>query len=235
MLQKNQMYEVYEEESAYLPRERMEKYGEKMLSNQELLALILRTGTKEESVYALAQRVLEVFPNLYAFKSASLEEFQAIKGIGKAKSIELKAVIEFGRRIQLANQEFGEKVCSSYSLGQRLIQELKDYPQEHFIAIFLNTKNQIIRQKTLFVGSLNHSIAHPREIYRDAVKFSAASIIVAHNHPSGNREPSKNDYAITKKIAEAGEAVGIPLLDHLVIGKESYFSMREEGKFFDGK
>jgi DNA repair protein RadC len=223
-------YIVKEEVEPFLPRERLEKYGEKMLSNQELLAIILGHGTHNETVYSLSQRVLETFENLYYFKMASLEELREIKGIGKVKSVEIKAMIELGRRIDQANTQAGMSVHSSFSLAQKMIIKLKDYQEEHLVVIFLNTKNQIIREKTMFVGSLDQSIAHPREIFREAVKFSAASIIVVHNHPSGNVTPSKNDYEVTERIKKAGDMVGIKLLDHLIVGKKEYFSMREEGK-----
>ncbi|MDR1013153.1 MAG: DNA repair protein RadC [Lactobacillales bacterium] len=210
------------------PRERLERCGEQKLSNQELLAIILRTGSHNESVHVLAQKILEQYQSLYAFKMASLEELQQIKGIGRNKAILLKAMIELGRRIHFSTCECSEKVISSGELAQRLIEQMKDFEQEHFLVIFLNTKNLIIKEMTLFIGSLNHSIAHPREIFKEALKISAASVILAHNHPSGEAKPSVADIKLTQRIEKASLVIGVRLLDHLIIGKKKYFSMHEQ-------
>ena len=223
------MYTVQESLFDMLPQERLEKMGEKALSNSELLAIILRTGTKEDNVFHLSQRVFDKFQNLHDFKQASLEELRSITGVGKVKSAQIKAMIELGKRIQIANQELGEKITSSFSLAQSLIAQTKDYKQEHLIVIYLNTQNMVIRRKTVFVGTLNSSIAHPREIFREAVKFSASSIILAHNHPSTDPQPSSNDKSLTKQIQEAGNTMGIPLIDHLIVGNDDYYSFRENG------
>jgi len=212
-----------------MPRERLEKYGEQKLSNQELLAIILRTGNRDESVHVLSQKILEQYESLHAFKMASLEDLQQIKGIGRNKAILLKAMIELGRRIHFSTCEYGKKVVSSSGLARRLIEQMKDFEQEHFLVIFLNTKNLIIKETTLFIGSLNKSIAHPREIFKEALKVSAASVILVHNHPSGDANPSMADIKLTLRIEKASFAIGIKLLDHLIIGKKEYCSMREQG------
>ncbi|MCD5003288.1 DNA repair protein RadC [Enterococcus saccharolyticus] len=212
-----------------LPRERLLEFGEKALSNQELLAILLRTGSKPYHVLELAGMILSEFPNLYELKSASLNELQQIRGVGKIRAIELKAMMELGARIQQANQQKYGKVQSSFGLAQQLIEELKDSHQEHLICLYLNTKNEIIHRKTLFIGSLNQSIAHPREIYREAVRCSAARIICSHNHPSGTPAASVNDRLFTKRLKECGEMMGIELLDHLIVGSDGYVSLREEG------
>lgn len=168
------------------PRERLLREGEKHLSDQELLAIILRNGSRQQNVMELAGSILREYPALYDLKHATLQELQQFKGIGKTRAIELKAMMEFGHRINRALQPKMGKVQSSLSLGQQLITELKDYHQEHLVAFFLNTKNEIISQKTIFIGSLNQSIAHPREIFREAVRISAARVVLGHNHPSGN-------------------------------------------------
>lgn len=167
------------------PRERLLEFGEKALSDQELLAILLRTGSKPYNVLELAGLILAAFPNLYELKSASLYELQQIRGVGQIRAIELKAMMELGSRIHQIRQPKYGKVQSSYGLAQQLIDEFKDYHQEHLVCLYLNTKNEITHRKTLFIGSLNQSIAHPREIYREAVRCSAARIICAHNHPSG--------------------------------------------------
>ncbi|MFD2728446.1 RadC family protein [Enterococcus camelliae] len=213
------------------PRERLVEVGERALSNQELLAIILRTGSKPYTVFELAQLLLEEFPDLYTLKDASLSELQRIPGVGMIRSIELKAVMEFGRRVHLASQPKLGKIQSSYAVAQQLMEEMKDYRQEHLLCLYLNTKNEIIKKETLFVGSLNQSVAHPREIFKGAVRVSAARMILSHNHPSGNPQPSSNDLQFTKRVKECGEMMGIEVLDHLIIGDGQYISLREEGFF----
>ncbi len=211
------------------PRERLLDFGVKALSNQELLAILLRTGSKPYNVLELSGLILNTFPNLYELKSASLNELQQIRGVGKIRAIELKAMMELGSRIHQEKQPKYGKVHSSFGLAQQLIEELKDCHQEHLICLYLNTKNEIIHRKTLFIGSLNQSVAHPREIYREAVRCSAARIICSHNHPSGTPNPSENDRLFTRRLKQCGEMMGIELLDHLIIGNDSYVSLREEG------
>lgn len=212
-----------------LPRERLLYFGEKALSNQELLAILLRTGSKPYNVLELSGLILAEFPTLFELKNANLNELQQIRGVGEIRSIELKAMMELGSRIHQSTQPKYGKVQSSFGLAQQLIEELKDYHQEHLLCLYLNTKNEIIFRKTLFIGSLNQSIAHPREIYREAVRCSAARIICSHNHPSGTPTPSENDRLFTKRLIQCGEMMGIELLDHLIIGNDSYVSLREEG------
>ncbi len=212
-----------------LPRERLLEYGVQALSNQELLAILLRTGSKKYSVMELSARVLTLFPSLYELKNASLTELQQISGVGQIKAIELKAMMELGCRIQRANQPKLGKVVTSFDLAHQLMSEMKDFSQEHLICLYLNTKNEVIFRKTLFVGSVNQSVAHPREIFREAVRCSAARIICSHNHPSGDPSPSENDRQFTQRLKQCGEMMGIEILDHLIIGSEEYISLREEG------
>ncbi|SJZ48902.1 DNA repair protein RadC [Pilibacter termitis] len=223
-------YIIKEDTQDMLPRERLEKYGEKVLSNAELLSLILRVGTPKENVFHLSQRILDRYESLYELRQESLESLKEISGVGSVKASQIRAMIELGKRIQLSRQEVGKRITSSYELALDLMEELHSLTQENLIVIFLNTQNFVIRRQTLFIGTLNQSIAHPREIYREAVRCSAASIILVHNHPSGDATPSKNDENITKKIEESGRMIGIPLLDHLIIGDNQYFSFREEKK-----
>ncbi|EOH96919.1 DNA repair protein RadC [Enterococcus moraviensis ATCC BAA-383] len=214
-----------------LPRERLEVVGEKALSNQELLAILLRTGSKDTNVMEVASKFLNYFNHLYELKNATLNEMMEIKGIGRIKAIEVRAAIEFGYRIQQSTQlKFG-KVSSSYQIAQNLIYELQDFQQEHLVCLYLNTKNEVIKQETVFKGSLNQSVAHPREIFRSAVKYSAARLILAHNHPSGNPTPSKSDIHFTQRMQECGKMMGIEVLDHIIIGEQVYTSMREENFF----
>lgn len=212
------------------PRERLLINGSDSLSNEELLAIILQTGDKNRTVMELSAYVLAHFNGLYGLKVAEIEELTELEGIGPAKAVQIKAVIELGHRFTLVAQEKHGHIYSSSQLAQMLIEEMRSYHQEHFIVIFLNTKNDIIHKKTLFIGSLNQSVAHPREIFRLAVRFSAARIILAHNHPSGDPEPSAQDELFTSRVVKSGEIIGIEVLDHLVIGHESYMSFRESGK-----
>jgi len=214
-----------------LPRERLEVVGEKALSNQELLAILLRTGSKNTNVMEVASKFLNYFNHLYELKNATLTEMMEIKGIGRIKAIELRAAIEFGYRIQQSTQMKLGKVSSSYQIAQNLMYELQDFQQEHLVCLYLNTKNEVIKQETVFKGSLNQSVAHPREIFRSAVKYSAARLILAHNHPSGNPTPSESDIHFTQRMQECGKMMGIEVLDHIIIGEQVYISMREENFF----
>jgi len=212
------------------PRERLAEIGERNLSNQELLAIILRTGTFGESVNVLAQKILDKYLSLHDFKKASLADLQKIKGVGKNKAILLKAMIELGRRIHFSSKNNEDKIVSSLGLGKQMIEEMKDFEQEHFVVIFLNTKNFIIKKKTIFIGSLNQSIAHPREILKEGLNVNAASVILVHNHPSGIATPSREDLLLTERIARGAYMIGINLVDHLIIGNDDYHSMRENNQ-----
>ncbi|OJG73307.1 DNA repair protein RadC [Enterococcus quebecensis] len=214
-----------------LPRERLEDLGEKVLSNQELLAILLRTGSKNVNVMKVASMFLNHFNHLYELKNATLTEMMEIKGIGRIKAIELRAAIEFGYRIQQSTQMKFGKVSSSYQIAQNLMYELQDFQQEHLVCLYLNTKNEVIKQETVFKGTLNQSVAHPREVFRSAVKYSAARLILAHNHPSGNPTPSESDIHFTQRMQKCGKMMGIEVLDHIIIGEQVYISMREENFF----
>lgn len=213
------------------PRERLLRQGAMSLSNQELLAILLRTGTKEESVLALANRVLSTFERLHHLKHATIEEMIAIKGIGEVKAIQILAAIELGRRLSQKQNDDKFTVRSPQDAAAYLMPDMTSLSQEHFVALFLNVKNQIMHKKTIFIGSLNASIVHPREIFCEAVKRSAASIICAHNHPSGIPTPSPEDIEVTKRIQEAGFIIGIELLDHIIIGDHQFISLKEKGYF----
>ncbi|EKB56416.1 RadC family protein [Facklamia hominis] len=215
------------------PRERLVQYGVKALSNQELLAILLRTGTREQSVMDLAGQFLACFSCLNDLKQASLEEFQSIKGIGRVKAIELKAAIELGSRVHISNLPRYGIATSTQKVGQWLIQEMGDLQQEHLVSLCLNTKNEVIRKQTVFIGSLASSVAHPREIFKEAVKYPTARIILAHNHPSGNPDPSPADLYFTKRMIACGDMMGIELLDHIIIGNGIYHSIRETSNLFD--
>ena len=211
------------------PRERLKRQGADSLSNQELLAILLRTGTKHESVLHVANRVLTHFEQLHELKNATIEEIMCIKGIGEAKAIQLLASIELGRRLHKKRTDERFTIRSPQDAATYLMPDMSSLLQENFVTLFLNVKNQIIHQQTIFIGSLNARIVHPREIFREAVKRSAASIICAHNHPSGNPSPSPEDIDVIKRLQEAGLIIGIELLDHVIIGDHQFISLKEKG------
>nr|WP_308162222.1 DNA repair protein RadC [Bacillus sp. ISL-18] len=211
------------------PRERFINHGPQSLSNHELIAILLRTGTKDESVLQLANRLLTHFEGLRMLKGATLEEMTEIKGIGAAKAIQILAAVEIGRRIANLNYTDRYVIRSPEDGAKYVMNDMRFLTQEHFVCLFLNTKNQVIHKQTVFIGSLNASIVHPREVFREALKRSAASIIALHNHPSGDPTPSKEDIDVTKRLVECGKIIGIDLLDHLIIGENKFVSLKEKG------
>ncbi|CAI6082349.1 RadC family protein [Cohnella sp. JJ-181] len=211
------------------PRERMQSLGAAALSHAELLAILLRTGTKNESAIHLAQRILNECGGLRRLAERSWEELTHIKGIGPAKALELQASIELGRRMSRARLPQMPRIHRPQDASELLMEEMRHLREERFVCLFLDTKNQVIAIETLSVGSLSAAIVHPREVYRAAIRRSSASIICAHNHPSGDPTPSAEDIALTKRLAEAGTLVGIELLDHLVIGDNRFVSLKELG------
>lgn len=213
------------------PREKLEKYGKRYLSTSELIAIIMRVGTKEKNVIELAKDVLKKIDNIENFKEISLHELMKIRGVGKVKALELLAAIELGYRIYESKNKEVERVTDPKSVYHYIKDDIYGLKQEHFIVIFLNVKNEIIMHKTLFVGTLNQTLIHPREVFKYAVKSSAASIILIHNHPSGNTAPSKDDIVMTKRIDELGKMMDIKVVDHIVVSDIGYTSMKSEGLF----
>ena len=211
------------------PRERFLQEGPQSLSNQELIALLLRTGTKEESVLQLANHLINTFEGLRLLKEASVEELTHIKGIGEAKAIQLLAAVELGRRIHQLNHANRYVIRSPEDGANYCMEEMRFLTQEHFVCLYLNTKNQVLHKQTVFIGSLNASIVHPREVFKEAFRRSAASIICLHNHPSGDPSPSREDIEVTKRLVECGKIIGIDVLDHLIIGEHKYVSLKEKG------
>ena len=210
------------------PRERLINFGVEYLSNEELLAIILKTGTKNFSVKILANNILKQIDNINDLKNINLEKLTKIKGIGKAKACEILASIELGKRI---NNKIGNinqiKVLSSSSIYDYYKEKLMDKKQEYFYCVYLDTKNHIIKDKLLFIGTINESLVHPREIFKEAYLLSASSIICIHNHPSGNIEPSQNDIIMTKQLKDIGLLLGVKMLDHIIIGNNNYYSFND--------
>nr|WP_318247594.1 DNA repair protein RadC [Bacillus infantis] len=211
------------------PRERFIQNGPESLSNHELLALMLRTGTKEESVLQLSNRLLTHFEGLRLLKDATLDEMTSIKGIGMAKAIQVLAAVEIGRRISSLTYDDRFVIRSPEDGAKYVMNDMRFLSQEHFVCLYLNTKNQVLHKQTIFIGSLNASIVHPREVFKEAFRRSAASIICIHNHPSGDPAPSREDIEVTKRLAECGKIIGIDVLDHLIIGENKYVSLKEKG------
>ena len=222
------MYSISFQEDSLLPRERLAQEGVEALSNQELLAILLRTGTRQASVFEIAQKVLSNLSSLTDLKKMTLQELQSLSGIGRVKAIELQAMIELGHRIHKHETLEMESILSSQKLAKKMQQELGHKKQEHLVALYLNTQNQIIHQQTIFIGSATRSIAEPREILHYAIKHMATSLILVHNHPSGAVAPSRNDDHVTKLVKEACDLMGIVLLDHLIVSLSNYFSYREK-------
>ncbi|MBW5447859.1 DNA repair protein RadC [Cohnella sp. CFH 77786] len=211
------------------PRERMIRLGAEALSHAELLAILLRTGTRKESAVHLAQRVLHDCGGLRRFAERNWDELTHISGIGPAKALELQACLELGRRVARSRLPEAAAIASPQDAADLLMEELRRLREEHFVVLFLNTKNRVIGRQTLSIGSLNASIVHPREVFRAAIRRSSASILCAHNHPSGDPTPSSEDVQLTRRLAQAGEVVGIELLDHIVIGDNRFISLKELG------
>lgn len=211
------------------PRERLKKYGVDYLNNEELLAILLRTGTKNISVKDLALNVLKEIENIKDLDNLSLNSFLNIKGIGTAKAMSILAALELGKRIYLLNDK-NEKIKIKNGL---IVYNMFKYldkleKQENLIVLLLDNKNYLINSVNVFKGSLNISIAHPREIFKVAIKNSASGLIIVHNHPSGDPTPSYNDKKMTEKVISAGEIIGIPVIDHIIIGKNKYYTFKED-------
>ncbi|HZG87052.1 RadC family protein [Paenibacillus sp.] len=211
------------------PRERMLRIGASALSNAELLAILLRTGTKRESAVTLAHRLLREAGGLRGLADRSVEQLCEQRGVGSAKALQLLAALELGKRVARADLEASPAIRSPQDVAALVREDLRYLQQEHFVVLFLNTKNRVVGRETLSVGSLNATIVHPREVYRAAIKRSAASIICVHNHPSGDPTPSPEDIQLTHRLSEAGHIIGIELLDHVIIGDRSYVSLKERG------
>lgn len=210
------------------PRERFLKYGPQTLSDAELMAIILRTGTIQENVIDMSNRLIKEY-SLEKLFDCSLKELQEIKGIGPSKAMQILAMAELGKRY--SQTKFTTKFFSSASKVYEFMREkLEDKKQENFVVMLLNNRNYLIDDILITKGVLNASIIDPREIFKPAIKHSASRIILVHNHPSGDSSPSKEDIEVTKNIIEAGELLGIKVLDHVIIGKNSYWSWKEKAK-----
>ncbi len=211
------------------PRERLLNSGPQALNTAELLAILMRTGSSERSVLGLAEHLIHSFKGLRGVANASIEELQQIKGVGVVKAIEIMAAVEMGKRLSVLSVESRMCIRSPQDVSNLLMAEMRDLKKEHLKSILLDTKNRVLKAVTVSVGILDSSLVHPREVFKDAILASAASIIVAHNHPSGDPTPSQEDINVTKRLHEAGKIMGIELLDHIVLGDNRWVSLKERG------
>lgn len=214
------------------PRERLWKYGPEVLSNAELLAIIIRTGNRNETALALAQRMLSELgqgEGLNFLVDATVEELTKVKGISMAKACAIKAAVELGKRIGGIKSIDKVFIRSPRDVANLLMNEMRYLKKEYFRTIQLNVKNQVLAVEDISVGSLNSSIVHPREVFKGPIRRSSAAIILIHNHPSGDPSPSREDIEVTRRLYEAGKLLGIDVLDHIIIGDGIYTSLKEKG------
>jgi len=214
------------------PRERLKKMGSEALSAQELLALILGRGVRGESVSMIAQKLLSYFGSLEGIMNASLEDLQNVKGLGLAKASQLKACFEIARRVFTKNEideEAKQKEITSAKEVYGLVKsKISNYTKEHLVVLAFDSRNKFLGMDTVSVGTLNANLIHPRETFNTAIRRHAAQIIVAHNHPSGDPEPSEDDLEITKRLVEAGKILGIEVVNHIIVVKDSFFSFKDK-------
>jgi DNA repair protein RadC len=206
------------------PREKLEKYGPSKLSDVELFAILLRTGLQGTPVLDLSKKILRHFPDS-RLAYVEIDELKKIHGLGQAKACEIVACFELGKRL------LKEKKAALILSPREVWEELKDirsHKKEHFVVFFLDTQNQVVKREVVSIGTLNSSLIHPREVFEPAIKYLAAHIIIAHNHPSGSLEPSDEDITVTRRLAEAGKLLGIEILDHVIATANGYTSFKEK-------
>ncbi len=214
------------------PRERLQKFGVEALSAQEILALLLGRGVSGESVMVTVQRLLSQFGNLRGIASASIEELSQVKGIGIAKASQIKAAFELANRLEGYSEAADKPIVKTPDDVASVVRaRLRGKKKEYFLALLLDTRNQLIKVSEISIGSLDTSIVHPREVFKEAISASAASVIFVHNHPSGDCTASEDDIELTKRLAQSGEIVGIDVVDHIIITDKKYLSLKREGLF----
>ena len=220
------MYRIKEIPKEERPRERLKEVGVEQLTNVEILSIILKTGTKNKNVKDLAIDILNHY-DLNKLKDISINDLMKIKGIGEVKAIELLASIELGKRILLKDVKKLEILDNPKIIWESSRYLLNDKKQEYFYCLYFDNKQRLIERKLLFMGTINRSVTHMREIFKEAYKLSASSIVCIHNHPSNDVTPSKEDIKFTKNLFKTGELQGIPVADHIIIGDDSYYSFYE--------
>ncbi len=206
-----------------LPREKLAKYGPEKLKDHELLAILLGSGIKGLNVLELSKKILNTIKKI-RIKKVTLADLLAIKGLGKAKASQVFAVLELGKRLNAENKP---EILSANDVWN-FCADIRSMQREHFVAFYLDTQNCLIERQTISIGTLNSSLVHPREVFEPALLFHAASIIIAHNHPSGKLEPSSEDREVTKRLIEAGKIIGIDIIDHIILCKTGYLSFQQK-------
>lgn len=215
------------------PRERLCIMGPEAMSSAELIAIILGSGTREAPVLQLAQEIVARYDSMERLSEATIEELCQIKGIGMAKAVQLRAALSLGMRASRKAPALKQKVVAPSQAYNLLKDTLEKEKREFFVILLLDTKKRAIRHDIVAIGTLSRTLVHPREVFYPAIRHKAASVILAHNHPSGDPTPSQDDYEVTKSLVEAGRLMNIPVNDHLVIGDGCYVSLRQKGLEFE--
>lgn len=211
------------------PRERLERAGAESLTTPELLAILFRTGTLKRNAVQVAEALFREFGGVGGIAGASLDQLARIEGIGRVKAIEVKAAVELGKRLSVVSEETKPVIRSPADVARLMMSDLRYEAREHLYVLVLDARSQVRHKRLVSTGTLTESLVHPREVYLEAIKFSAASIILVHNHPSGDPDPSPQDVKSTKRIVEAGQVLGIDVLDHIVIGDGKWSSLKQLG------
>lgn len=212
------------------PRERLLCYGVEQLSNEELLAILLKTGTRDMSAKVLASYLLKEIGNISGLQHTSYQVLAQMKGIGRAKACTLLAAVELGKRVLQKKSILYQKFTDAYQVASYYQDKIGHFKQEYFICIYLDVSKKLIHEKVLFIGTLNRSLVHPREVFKEAYQVSASSIICIHNHPSGEVLPSKEDVLFTSQLVKVGKMLGIEVIDHIIIGEDKYYSFFENNR-----
>lgn len=226
-------YRITDLERSDRPRERLIAYGPEVLSNAELIAILLRTGTGGANAIQLGQRLLKEFGGLPGLQRAPFRALRRVRGVGQAKACQIKAAVEIGRRIADTSPADKPVIRSPEDAAALLMYEMSALEQEHLRVLLLDTRNRVTEVCEVYRGSLNSSLIRVAEIFRDAVRANAASVIIVHNHPSGDPTPSPEDVSVTRAIIEAGRLLDVEVLDHLVIGQGRFVSLKAKGLGFD--
>jgi DNA repair protein RadC len=215
--------------SSHRPRERLAAQGGEALSDAEILALLIRTGARDADALVVAERLLVAHGGLRGIARAALSELRDAPGVGPVKSAALAAAAEFGRRVTSRTLRIGTEVRSPADVHRHFHARLRDAPVERFLCLLLDGRHRVVREVQVSQGTLTASLVHPREVFREAIRESAAALILVHNHPSGDPTPSREDLEVTDRLARAGDLLGVRVLDHVVVAETGYRSLREEG------
>ena len=229
MLKESAMFTVHDMPKQERPRERLQRLGPDALSSQELLALIIGRGISKRSVLDIAHELTRRFGSIHGMSEATIEELSAVKGIGIAKAAQLKAAFELAKRQDLEQDIPPFTVNNPQTLVKAIRATIQDKAKEHFKLVLLNTRNKVTGIIPISVGTLNASLVHPREVFKEAIHGNAASVILVHNHPSNDLEPSEEDIKLTRRMVEAGNIIGIEVLDHIIITKNDFLSLKARG------